>query len=192
MAEEEPIGVSNGEPPPEATRVLMEMMETIKRQNEERAEEFRRGQEETRVRMKEVLRGQEQLQRRSEELQRQLEDRRTRRWELEEVEPDFQPFSEEILNEPFPTSYVFPKISLFTGKQDLNAHIKNFRAQMLIHRGSNVFQCKMLAGSLVGTALDWFSTFLEGSVTSLEVFVRFSLILRQIKQKLQARQICLR
>jgi len=31
MAKEEPIGVSNGETPPEATRVLMEMMETMRR-----------------------------------------------------------------------------------------------------------------------------------------------------------------
>jgi len=47
MTEEEPIRVSNGEPPPKATCVLMEMMKTMRRQNEERAEEFRRGQEET-------------------------------------------------------------------------------------------------------------------------------------------------
>ena len=88
------------------------------------------------------------------------------------MEPDFQPFSEEILNESFPTNYMFSKISSFTGKQDPNTHIKMFRAQMLIHGGSDVVRCKMLAGSLVGTMLDWFSTLLEGPVTSLEVFVR--------------------
>jgi len=95
--------------------------------------------------------------------------------EFEELELDFQPFSEEILEEPFPTNYVFPKISSFTGKQDPNAHIKTFRAQMLIHGGMDVVQCKMLAGSLTGTALDWFSTLPERSLTSLEVFVRLFL-----------------
>jgi len=53
----------------------------------------------------------------------------------EEVKPDFQPFSEEILNDPIAMNYVFPKIGSFTGKQDLNVHIKMFRAQMLICGG---------------------------------------------------------
>jgi len=75
-----------------------------------------------------------------------LEDRRRKRWELEEVEPDFAPFLGEILNEPFPTSYVFPNISSFTGMQDPNAHIKNSRAQILVHGGSNLVRCKMLVG----------------------------------------------
>jgi len=39
------------------------------------------------------------------------------RREWEEVEPNFQPFSEKILNEPFPVNYVFLKISSFTRKQ---------------------------------------------------------------------------
>jgi len=56
----------------------------------------------------------------------------------EEVERDFQPFSEDILGESIPQNYVFPKIKLFTGKQNLNAHIKNFRVQMLIWGGSDV------------------------------------------------------
>jgi len=34
----------------------MEMMEAMRRQNDERAEEFRRAQEETRLRMEEALR----------------------------------------------------------------------------------------------------------------------------------------
>jgi len=88
------------------------------------------------------------------------------------VEPDFQLFSFEILNEPIPANYVFPKIGSFNGKQDLNAHVKNFRAQMLIYGGSDAVRCKMLAGSLTDTRLDWFNNFPEGSVTSLEVFVR--------------------
>jgi len=70
MAEEEANGVANGVSLPEVTRMLMEMMETMRRQNDERAEEFRKAQEETRVQMEEALRGQERLQRKNEEFQR--------------------------------------------------------------------------------------------------------------------------
>jgi len=86
---------------------------------------------------------------------------------MEEVKPNFQPFSECIVNEPILKNYVFPKISSFTRMQDLNAHIKTFRAQMLIHEGSDALRCKILVGSLVGTALDWFSNLLERLITSL-------------------------
>ena len=34
-----------------------------------------------------------------------------------EVELDFQPFSKEILNEPIPMNYVFPKIGSFIGSK---------------------------------------------------------------------------
>ena len=55
-----------------------------------------------------------------------------------EVEPDFQPFSFEILNEPIFTNYVFLKIGSFNGKQDPNGHIKTFKAQRLIYGRSDV------------------------------------------------------
>ena len=87
---------------------------------------------------------------------------------VEEAKPDFQSFSEEISNEPIPANYVFPKIGLFTGKQDRNANIKTFRAQMLIYGGLESVRCKMLGK----TTLDWFSNLPEGSITSLEVFIR--------------------
>jgi len=57
-----------------------------------------------------------------------------------EVESDFQPFSEDIVNEQILANYVFPKIGSFTGMQDLNAHIKTFRAHMLIHGGSDALR----------------------------------------------------
>ena len=43
MAEEETNGALNGGSVLEATCMLMEMMETMRRQNDERAKEFRRG-----------------------------------------------------------------------------------------------------------------------------------------------------
>jgi len=50
--------------------------------------------------------------------------------------------------------YVFSKDGVFHGRKDPNAHIKNFRAQMLICGGSEVVQCKMLGSTLVGVTLD--------------------------------------
>jgi len=43
---------------------------------------------------------------------------------------------------------------------------------MLIHGGSDALRCKILVGSLLGSALDWFGSLAEGLVTSLEVFVK--------------------
>ena len=87
------------------------------------------------MRMEEALRGQEQLVRQNEELQRQMDARSVGKRVMKDVEPDFQSFSLEILNEQIPANYVFPKIGSFNGKQDLNAHVKNFRTQMLIYGG---------------------------------------------------------
>jgi len=67
---------------------------------------------------------------------------------------------------------VFPEVGSFTRRHGPNAHIKVFRAQMLICGGSGAVRCKMLAGTLVGTTLDWFSNLLGGSLTSLEVFTK--------------------
>jgi len=71
---------ANGAPLLDATHVLMEMMEVMRRQNEERVEEFRRAHEdfrresaEVRARMEESARVQEMIQRRNEELRRQIE-----------------------------------------------------------------------------------------------------------------------
>jgi len=89
-----------------------------------------------------------------------------------EDDRDFQPFTEEILREPIPAGYVFPKMGTFVGKQDPGVHLKNFRTQMLICGGSEATKCKMFAGTLVGTMLDWFSSLPEGSVMSFEVFTR--------------------
>jgi len=73
---------------PDAAQALMEMMETMRKQNEERAKEFRRAQEdirresaEARERMEESARLQERLQRRNKELQLGMLSRR-RKWIL--------------------------------------------------------------------------------------------------------------
>jgi len=63
----------------------MEMIEIMRRQNDERAEEFQRTHEEARLRMEDSIRVQEQLHRRNEELQRQMDDRNTNGHLEEEV-----------------------------------------------------------------------------------------------------------
>ncbi|KAK7356247.1 hypothetical protein VNO80_15515 [Phaseolus coccineus] len=114
-------------------QAMMEMMETMRRQNDERLEEVRREQEHLRR-------------------------------ENNQIDPDFQPFLEEILREPIPTSSVFPKIGAFAGKQDHVAHMKTFKTQILICGGPDAVKCKMFASILVGIALDRFSSLSEGSI----------------------------
>ena len=48
--------------------------------------------------------------------------------------------------------------------------MKVLRTQRLICGGTNAQRCKMFAGMLVGTTLDWFSSLPEKSQTSFEVF----------------------
>jgi len=44
----------------------------------------------------------------------------------EEAYQDFKPFLNEIFMEPIPPNYVVPKISMFLGRQDSNAHVQTF------------------------------------------------------------------
>ncbi|KAK7356327.1 hypothetical protein VNO80_15596 [Phaseolus coccineus] len=116
----------NAEGTPDTTQMLMEMMEAMRKQNEERVEEFRRAQEEmrregerAREMLEYLLRIQNHLQQRNEELEQRLDQQVMGRFEEgNEDDQDFQPFSEEILREPVPTGYVFPRMRTFAGKQD--------------------------------------------------------------------------
>ena len=109
-----------------ATQVLMDIMETMRKRNEEQAEEFRRVQDEmrresiqAREMLEESLKVHDCLQRRNEELEHRLDQQLIVQSEEENnVDQDFQPFSEEIQREHIPVGYVFPKISVFAGKQD--------------------------------------------------------------------------
>ncbi|KAK7333534.1 hypothetical protein VNO80_30309 [Phaseolus coccineus] len=72
----------------DATQVLMDMMETMRKQNEEQAEEFKRVQEEmrresiqAREMLEESLRVQDHLQRRNEELEHRLYQQLIVQWE---------------------------------------------------------------------------------------------------------------
>jgi len=56
---------------------------------------------------------------------------------------NFQPFLENILLEPIPLHCVFLKAKMFTRHQDPLAHVKMFRAQMLICGGIDDIKCKM-------------------------------------------------
>jgi len=60
----------------------------------------------------------------------------------------------------------------FTGRQDQSAHLKMFRTWILICGGTDAIKYKMFAGTLVGAALDWFSSLPKASITSLEVFTK--------------------
>lgn len=50
--------------------------------------------------------------------------------------------------------------------------MKTIRGQMLISGDSNGVRCKVFARTLAGTALDWFSRLLGGSIKCFEDFVK--------------------
>ena len=60
---------------------------------------------------------------------------------------DPQSFSRKIMEEPISPHFLTPKITLFTGMEDPDSHLKAFRAQMIISSGSDAIQCKMFMGT---------------------------------------------
>ena len=55
---------------------------------------------------------------------------------------DPKPFSQQIMDEPVPPIYITPKITLFTGVDDLENHLKEFRAQMILSGGLTQFNVR--------------------------------------------------
>jgi len=71
---------------------------------------MRRESIQARETLKESLRVQDRLQRRNEELEHHLDQQLIiQSEEGNDVNPNFQPFSEEFLREQIPTGYVLPK-----------------------------------------------------------------------------------
>jgi len=66
------------------------------------------------------------------------------------------PLARAIVEEIIPPHFIIPKMAPFTGEGDPEAHLKAFRAQMLISGGSDAVRCKMFVGTLSSTALKWF------------------------------------
>jgi len=66
-------------------------------------------------------------------------------------------------------SFITPKI-VFTGAEDLEAHLTTFNAQMMILGGTNVMHCKMFMGTLTGTTLQWFVGLPDDHITSFDQF----------------------
>jgi len=83
-----------------------------------------------------------------------------------------KPFSQEIMDEPVPPHYITPKIAFFTGIEDLENHLTEFNAQMIISGGSDVIQCKMSMGTFTGTTLQWLSRIPDAQITSFPQFSR--------------------
>ena len=72
-------------------------------------------------------------------------------------------------------TFVGPK-NTFTGVEDLKAHLTAFHTQMMLVGGSDAVRCKLFMSTLVGTAMDWFISLLDGHVTS---FVQLSKLFRE-------------
>jgi len=99
-------------------------------------ERLRKETAEARQRLDESMRQQEQLQKSNEELwawmreRSNLRDSNIIRRGAEQDES--HPLTRAIMEEVIPPHFLIPKVSPFTGEGDLEAHLKAFRAQMLI------------------------------------------------------------
>ncbi|XP_020216882.1 uncharacterized protein LOC109800513 [Cajanus cajan] len=128
----------------------------------------------SREREKAIQRENEEIRRRADELQARIEAS-TRTLEedvMMEVPRDFRPFSEAIEAEAIPRDHRIPQVEPFDGSQDPSQHLTDFRAQMLICRGSMEVRCKLFMGTLKKAALDWFSGLPDRSITDFDVFSR--------------------
>jgi len=76
------------------------------------------------------------------------------------------------MKEPVSQHYITPKISLFSGVEDPESHLKEFQAQMIIFGGSDAIRCKMLMDTFTRTTLQWFSGIPDGHITSFPQFSR--------------------
>jgi len=89
------------------------------------------------------------------------------------AEPDENhPLERAIVEEVIPPHFIIPKISPFTGEGDPEAHLKAFRAQMLISGGNDAVRCKIFVGTLSNTTLKWFRKIPHATITSFNVFAR--------------------
>jgi len=76
------------------------------------------------------------------------------------------------MSEQVPHQYIMPKLPPYTGTSDPEAHLKAFRAQILISGGSDAIKCKVFVGTLAHGALKWFGGIQKGTITSFPVFTR--------------------
>ena len=81
----------------------------------------------------------EELRRTNEELRRSLrqQDWRPSREHFLDLSSRDDPksFSQQVMDEPVPPHYITPKIALFTGVEDLENHLKAFKAQRILFGG---------------------------------------------------------
>jgi len=70
------------------------------------------------------------------------------------------------MDEPVPPNYITLNITFFSSVEDLESHLKAFRAQMIIFGGSDAIRCKMLMDTFTGKTLQLFSGIPDGHITS--------------------------
>jgi len=156
-----------------ALEQIMRQIDTLRQENEI----VRKESEEARQRLEESMRQQEQLQKSNDELRTWMRDRShfrdtnlPGRGTVEQE--DNHPLARAIVEETIPPHFIIPKMTPFTGEGDPEAHLKAFRAQMLISGGSDAVRCKMFVGTLSSTALKWFGKIPHATITSFNIFAR--------------------
>lgn len=82
----------------------------------------------------------------------------------------FQPFGEPIVQVEIPHEFRNSVIDAFDGTQDPMRHVAAFRTQMIISGGTDAMWCKMFAGTLKDTALEWFTNLPDRSIRDFPNF----------------------
>ena len=81
------------------------------------------------------------------------------------------PFSQEIMEAVISNTFTGPKV-IFTGMEDLEAHLTAFHTQMVLVGGSDAVRCKLFMSTLTGMAMDWFISLPNGHITSFQQLSR--------------------
>ena len=115
------------------------------------------------------------LQRENEELRRALREQNvdtttgTLRVLKQSVDP--QPFTQEIMTEQVLPHCMVLEMAPYLTVGDLKAHLKLFRAQMIISKRSDAVQCKIFLGTFTRTTFQWFSGILYATIESFNTFL---------------------
>ncbi|XP_073152863.1 uncharacterized protein [Henckelia pumila] len=80
------------------------------------------------------------------------------------------PFSQEVIEEPFPSNYKSEKIQEYDGSTDPEEHLARFENVAMLHCYGDKIKCKVFLTTLVDSAQRWFEKLEPQSVRSFAEF----------------------
>lgn len=101
-------------------------------------------------------------------LQRQLDLLVSQRYGLEQVGAVDPPFTPAIIAAPYPARFKMSSIAPYDGSTDVDEHLQNYQAHMLIQNTNEAALCKVFCLTLTGAARQWYRRLVPGSVGSFK------------------------